>query len=215
MSKYIYVIVVFLAGFLSAQTSGMQQTADRANTETARQSKAMENLSCFNGRYIQGCVRAYLSKNKKDISVAATLRNHSNKTVMIGLVSTCYTAEGDYATGDSSCKQARSNLIKYSIPNARVIVGGISQRATEIPIGAPLYFKRWIDRDKISVNNLAALDPGGRMTLTYHFTFKAPVESSMFDFSSEAVMYVPSDSNKTYIKRKFTISGTDVFFPAQ
>jgi len=190
--------------------------AENRPTATA-QSTEDNNFACFTNKYIQGCVRAYLSKDKKDISVAATLTNHSSKTVMIGLISTCYSGSSNssYHTGDGDCAQVRSSLIKYSLPNARIIVGGESLRSNVMPIGAPVYFKRWIDRDKVSINNMTALDPGGKMTLTYHFSFKKPVESSMFDFSSEAVMYVPSGDGKSYTKRKFTISGSDVFFPTQ
>ena len=165
------------------------------------------SLSCFENRYIRGCVRAYLSRDKKTVTVSATLRNHSNRTIRMALLTTC---TGEY---DNQCHQDRSDKTQYSLPNATILTDGKAVRAKSTR-GASPYFKRWIDRNKADINNMTALDPNEKITLTYTFMSEKPIEASMYDFTAEAAMYIPKDNEKgKYKKRKFTISGTDVYFP--
>jgi len=61
---------------------------------------------------------------------------------------------------------------------------------------------------------MTALDPNEKIALAYTFMSEKPIEASMYDFTAEAAMYIPTENEKgKYKKRKFTISGTDVYFP--
>jgi hypothetical protein len=202
-------LMILLTGIAMSEALAAQSVT-QATQKSAPQGMAPDqNLACFDNKYIRGCTRAYLNKDKKSISVAAVLRNHSAKTVLIGLLTTC---RFDYNNG---CNQDRSDKPEYSFPNAELLTDGKALRAS-MTRGASAYFRRWVDRDKIDINNMTVLDPGGKITITYYFASKETINSMMYDFTSEAVMYVPTESDKKkYSKRKFTISGTDVYFPIQ
>ncbi len=195
-----YVVgLIFVLSSISAENTAIKTSPSVADN----------NFACFSNKYVRGCTRAYLSKDKKRVTVAATIRNSATHPVFVALLSTCYHDWNDH------CGQEKSDKPKYSFPNAEVLTDGKSLRATSTR-GVTTYFRRWIDRDKANINNMTVLDPNGKMTITYLFLSDKPIESNMYDFTSEAVMYVPSASDpKKFTKRKFTISGTDVFFPIQ
>lgn len=187
---------------------GSQTTSHSLRKSIRKPSKQKEN-TCFANNYLQGCSKIARSKDKKRITITTTLVNNSDIDLLLGQITTCY------HDGDSYCSQDKSDKSKYSTINCELVSDGRVYDAQRTN-GLSTFFRRWVDRDKIEMQNLTSLNRGSKLSTSYSFTAKdEEFSGNYFDFSSEAVMYYMDKKEKKHIKQKFTISGTDLYLSAE
>ena len=166
-----------------------------------------KSSTCFANNYIQGCSKISRSKDHKRVTVTTVLENTTDTDIFLGQITTCNYGNDNY------CTQENVEFPKYSTINCELSGDGKTFTAKKVR-GVATFFRRWIDRDKINVNNLTSLNKKSKISISYSFiSDKEPIEGEYFDFSADAVMYYPKGKEKHFKKEKITISGTNLYLP--
>jgi hypothetical protein len=189
-----------------ASRPGVRITS-RHRKVTTRRVRQPEGSACFANKFIQGCSKVSRSKDKKRVAITATLINHSDVDLYLGQITICR------HSNDGSCQPKYSDTHGGSRIKCRLVADGKNYLA-ERTNGLPTFFRRWIDQNKVSLDNFVLLSPGANLSVNYGFASEEEIEGDSVDFSSNAVMYYESGKDGKFKKLKFTISGTDLVIPS-
>ena len=163
-----------------------RETSNRTPQKSTRKPYKQEESTCFSNKYIQGCSKISRSEDKKSVTIATTLINHSDIDLHLGQLT---------HNNPISCELVADGSVYVAVRTK----------------GLTTFERYKVDNNKIAIDNLTVLSGKSKLTVSYGFSSKEEILGDYFDFSSEAVMYYGDGEGKDFKKQKFTISGTNLY----
>ncbi len=169
-----------------------RETSNRTPQKSTRKPYKQEESTCFSNKYIQGCSKISRSEDKKSVTIATTLINHSDTDVHLGQM--------------LRYKSGKTTISCELVADGRAYRAGRTRGLTTVE-------RRYVDHNKIAIDNFTVLSSKSKLTVSYGFSSDEEILGDYFDFSSEAVMYYGDGKKKNLKKQQFTISGTNLYIP--